>query len=114
MTALIQKPHKSHQALIDCISHLPSPDIDMDFGGEFTVSIDGGLTTTLLGPTDGSDLDYFFGVIDMDSPFTSITFDRTNGDGYLFDNVNYSYIPEPCSMILFGLSGLLFCRNRSK
>ena len=83
-------------------------DLDMSAfaTGIFTVSIDGGAATTLLDSSSGNDLDYFFGVIDQASTFSSITFDRTEGDGYGFDIVNFGTAAEPATLALLGL-GLL-------
>jgi len=74
-------------------------------GGLFTVSIDGGAATTLLDSSAGDHLTYFFGVIDPDSTFSSIVFDRTEGDGYEFDIVNFgeASLPEPAGLALLGL-----------
>lgn len=80
-------------------------DIDMQFGGTFLYSIDGGPFLTLLPASGLSNLDVFFGIIDTMSPFSTITFDRTSGDGYNFDLVNYqtssSAVPEPSLLFLF-------------
>jgi PEP-CTERM motif len=86
-------------------------DIDMSFGGDFTVSINGGPTQTLLTSGAGNDLNVFFGVIDLTTPFSTTTFNRTVGDGYSFDLVNFgsqaaSTVPEPTSMAIFSLGAL--------
>ena len=94
-------------------------DIDMDFGGVFTYSIDGGASQTLLSAGIGNDLDYFFGVIDTVNPFTSISFNRNERDGYYFDIANYGIVnavPVPAAVWLFGtaLVGLFGFGRRRK
>jgi hypothetical protein len=80
--------------------------LDLSFGGTFTYSIDNGSAQTLL--SSGDNLDYFFGVIDGAASFSSIAFDRTSGDGYTFDIVNFSSdapnpVPEPSTFALLAL-----------
>jgi hypothetical protein len=49
----------------------------------------------------------FFGIIDTDNTFTTVTYD-TNGSGSLFDNVTYGVsgaeVPEPSSLALLAIA----------
>ena len=62
----------------------------------------------------------FFGFVDTDSSFTSVSYDTLTGGNYsLFDNVTYgtaTSVPEPGTLALFGigLAGMGFMRRRKK
>lgn len=87
-------------------------DLDLSFGGSFTVAIDGNPATVLLDSSSGSNLDYFFGVIDEMEAFSTITFNRTTGDGYNFDLVNFGSVPEPTASLLAGIGVALVALRR--
>ena len=70
---------------------------------------------TLLNSGAGSDIDYFFGVIDYGGSFSSITFNRTVGDGYNYDLLKSgNVVPIPAAVWLFasGLGLLGWMRSR--
>lgn len=88
-------------------------DLDMNFGGTFTYSIDGTPAETLLISGSGNNQNLFFGVIDQTKTFSAITFDRSVGDGYNYDLVNFGVtnVPVPAAAWFFassliGLAGL--------
>lgn len=64
----------------------------------------------------------FFGVIDLQNPFTSVTIQgNTSSDGFAMDDVYITTaVPEPTSMVLFGISAVVLglctirCRGRQR
>jgi hypothetical protein len=88
-----------------------------DFGGQITLElVDGGIVNLVVpntvGAPDGSLL--FYGFIDADDAYTSITFGNTSGaDGFGFDDMivgdrqQIIPVPEPSAALLFAAGALL-------
>jgi hypothetical protein len=79
-------------------------------GGDVTVEIDGGPAQIMLSGLFGSRNKQFLGIIDVESPFTSLTFSNTDiADTWTFDRAQYgsaaAATPEPGAWILMA-SGL--------
>jgi hypothetical protein len=80
-----------------------------DFDGNLVIELDNGFKTTLLtaGSPGGSVL--FWGIIDKDSPFKTVSFSNTAAgvDAFGFDNMTIGsptqIVPEPGSYALLGL-----------
>ena len=88
-----------------------------DFAGQLRISLNGGppilVPHTINGPS-GTGL--FFGIIDVGSPFTTVTFSTTTGSDFFgFDNFTIGRIeqvtgiPEPASMLAWGLLASVAC-----
>lgn len=89
-----------------------------DFDGNLVIELDNGFKTTLLtaGSPGGSVL--FWGIIDKDSPFTTVSFSNTAAgtDFFAFDNMTIGslaqVVPEPGSYALLGLGLALLASLR--
>ena len=58
------------------------------------------------------DNEIFFGVINGDLSFNTVTFTNTVvGGSHSIDEVYYSVVPEPATMVLLGLGGLMLRRK---
>lgn len=96
-----------------------------DISGQLALSFDGrpGLIVPhTLGAPNGAGL--FYGIIDVNNPFTSVTFTNTNGslnDAFGFDDFTIGRIdqvamtPEPSALVLFSTGALsLFAFTRRR
>ncbi len=82
-------------------------DLDMGPSSEFRVSIDGGPKMVLTNVPAQINSDYTYGIIDTETAFTTISFDRSEADGYGFDLVTYGAVPEPGSLVAYGLAAMM-------
>ena len=74
-------------------------------GGDFTVEVDGGSPQVMLSGLFPSRNKQFFGIIDTQNPFTTLTFSNTDiADTWTFDRAQYASAetatPEPGAWML--------------
>jgi hypothetical protein len=92
-------------------------------GGDFFVDIDDTFEQIAFSGFDAEDTVRFIGVLDLDAPFSSLTFNSSDFvDIFAIDRVRYedpipaAPVPEPASLTLLGagLIGLIRVRSRAR
>lgn len=94
-----------------------------DYGGQMTISLSNGSTSTVghaLNAVGGAVL--YWGFLDRDNPFTSITFGNTNAgsDWFGFDDFSIvtampdNPVSEPGILALFGIGFVALCLGRRR
>ena len=87
-----------------------------DFGGQLTLSFDGGTPINVPNSTNAANgTALFFGYIDEDNPFSTVVFGNTNSSSDVFGFDDFTIgraaqvqptVPEPTSIALFGIGAL--------
>jgi len=84
-------------------------------GGSLSFQLDGGPTNTIVNQAGSGGRDVFFGVIDTTSSFSTIAISENivSDENIVFDRVQFG-IPEPATVCLLGLGGLVVRRRKRR